>query len=96
MYFDYHHAEGGFPHEGKVQQGKKVDLFTFMLEGLKEHGIQGKKIGIDGELYPSEIEKAKAVLPGIEFVNVAKVLMDMREVKTPGGAGPVASRLPLF
>jgi len=83
MYFDFHHAEGGFPHEGKVQQGKKVDLFTFMLEGLKEHGIQGTKIGIDGELYPSEIKKAKAILPGVEFVDVAQVLMDMRQVKTP-------------
>ena len=83
MYFDFHHAEGAFPNEGKVQQGKQVDLFTFMLEGIKEHGIQGAKIGIDGELYPSEIEKAKAVLPGIEFVDVAQVLMDMRQVKTP-------------
>ena len=83
MYFDFHHAEGAFPHEAKVQQGKKVDLFKFMLEGIKEHGVRGKKIGLDGELYPSQLAKAKEILPDIEFVDVSQVLMDMRQVKTP-------------
>ena len=83
MYFDFHHAEGAFPHEGKVQQGEKVDLFEFMLEGVKEHGIEGDKIAIDGELYPSELAKAKKVLPKVEWVDVKKDLMDMRQVKTP-------------
>jgi Xaa-Pro aminopeptidase len=83
MYFDFLHADGAFPHEGKVQQGRSVDLFTFMLEGIKEHGIQGNRIGIDGELYPSEIEKAKKALPDIEWVNVGDILLDMRIVKTP-------------
>jgi Xaa-Pro aminopeptidase len=83
MYFDFHHAEGGFPEQSKVQQGKKVDLFRFMLEGLKEHGIQGKRIGVDGELYPSEIEKAKEILPGVEWVDVSETLVEMRQIKTP-------------
>ncbi len=82
MYFDFHHAEGGFPEQGKVQQGSKVDLFRFMLEGIKQHGIQGKRIGVDGELYPSEIEKTKEILPGIEFVDVSEVLGELRQVKT--------------
>ena len=82
MYFDFHHADGAFPHEGRVQQGKKVDLFRFLLEGLKEHGIQGTRVGIDGELYPSEAAKAKNVLPGIEWVDVSDVLIGMRQVKT--------------
>jgi Xaa-Pro aminopeptidase len=82
MYFDFHHGEGAFPHEKKVQQGKKVDLFRFMLEGIEEHGVQGGKIGIDGELYPSEMEKAKQVLPDIEWVDVSEVLIEMRQVKT--------------
>lgn len=82
MYFDFPHAEGAFPEQGIVQQGEKVDLFKFLLEGLKEHGIQGKKIGLDGELYPSESAKVKEVLPGIEFVDVSETLMRMREVKT--------------
>jgi Xaa-Pro aminopeptidase len=83
MYFDFHHAEGGFPHEGKVLQGAKVDLFKFMLEGIKTHGIQGPRIGIDGELYPSEITKWKEVLPGVEWVDISDVLIKMRQVKTP-------------
>ena len=82
VYFDYLHADGGFPNEAKVQQGKTVDLFKFMLEGVKEHGIQGTRIGIDGELYPSEMAKAKEVLPGIEWVDISDLLMDMRQVKT--------------
>ncbi len=82
MYFDYLHADGGFPNEGKVQQGNTVDLFKFMLEGLKDHGIQGTRIGIDGELYQSELAKAKEVLPGIDWVDISDILMDMRQVKT--------------
>ncbi|MCH7704878.1 MAG: aminopeptidase P family N-terminal domain-containing protein, partial [Planctomycetes bacterium] len=83
MYFDFHHAEGAFPDQKVVQQGKKVDLFKFMLEGLKEHGIKGKRVGLDGELYPSEIAKAKKILPDIEWVDVSETLMEMRMVKTP-------------
>jgi Xaa-Pro aminopeptidase len=82
-YFDYLDAEGAFPNQGKVVQGKTVDTFKFLLEGIKQHGIQGKQIGIDGELYPSESAKARAVLPDIEFVNIHSVLMNMRIVKTP-------------
>ncbi len=83
MYFDFHHADGAYPNEGKVQQGSKVDLFRFMLEGVKEHGVQGNRIGIDGELYPSQIAKAKEILPGVEFVDVSDVLIEMRQIKTP-------------
>lgn len=83
MYFDFHHGDGAFPHEGKVQQGKKVDLFRFLLEGVRDKGIEGKRIGLDGELYPSESEKARKVLPDIEWVNVAEIVGKMRQVKTP-------------
>jgi Xaa-Pro aminopeptidase len=83
MYFDFKHANGAFPHEGKVQQGEHVDLFRFMLEGIKEHGVQGTKIGIDGELYPSQLEKAAKILPGVEWVDVSDLLIEMRQVKTP-------------
>jgi Xaa-Pro aminopeptidase len=83
MYFDFLHAEGAFPHEGRVQQGRTVDLFRFMLEGIKEHGVQGGRIAVDGELYPSQIDKARAVLGGVEWVDVSDTLMEMRQVKTP-------------
>lgn len=82
MYFDFLHADGGFPHEGKVQQGKSVDLFRFLMEGLREHGIQGTRVGVDGELYPSEQLKAQETLRGIEWVDVSDLLMEMRQVKT--------------
>jgi Xaa-Pro dipeptidase len=83
MYFDFQHGEGAFPHQGKVQEGETVDLFELLLQGIKKKGVQGTRIGIDGELYPSELEKAKRILRGVEFVNVADVLMKMRQVKTP-------------
>ena len=54
-----------------------------MLEGIKEHGIDGKKVGLDGEMYPSQIAKAKKLLPDAEWVDVSQDLMDMRMVKTP-------------
>ncbi|MBD3856951.1 MAG: aminopeptidase P family N-terminal domain-containing protein [Acidobacteria bacterium] len=85
MYFDYHHAEGGFPHEGKVQQGKKVDLFTFMLEGLKEHGIQGV-----GD------RKSKGGPAGNRVRQRRQGLDGHARGQNPGGTGPVASRLHLF
>lgn len=82
MYFDYKHAEGAFPHLGKVVQGKTVDLFAMLLEGIKKKGVQGNKIGLDGEFYPSEMATAKKILPNVEWVDVSEMLLGMREVKT--------------
>ncbi len=83
MYFDFKHSEGGFPNEGTVTQGKTVDLFKFVLEGLKKRGIQGKKIGLDGEFYPKDLAKAKQILPGIEWVDISETVLKMRMMKTP-------------
>ena len=83
MYFDYQHAKGAFPHEGKVQQGESVDLFRFLLEGIRGHGIQGKRIGLDGELYPSELAQAKVIRPGLACVDVSVGRIGMRQGKTP-------------
>jgi Xaa-Pro aminopeptidase len=82
-YFDFLHGEDAAPQEGKVLQGETVDLFKFLLQGIRKKGIQGTRIGVDGELYPSQQAKAKAVLSGIEFVDVSDLLLKMREVKTP-------------
>ena len=83
LYFDFLHAEGAFPHLGQVVQGKTVDLFQFFLDGIKKHGVQGNKIALDGEFYPEQAATAKRILPGVEWVNVSDVLLNMREVKTP-------------
>jgi len=83
MYFDFKHAEGAFPHQGKVVQGKTVDLFQMLLEGMKKKGVQGKKIGLDGKFYADELATANKILPGIQWVDVSEMLLGMREVKTP-------------
>ena len=82
-YFDVQDVEGVFPEDGVAKIGPTTDLFKLMLGGIKKQGIQGTKIALDGELYPSESAKAKDVLPGVEFVNANDILMGMRMVKTP-------------
>jgi Xaa-Pro aminopeptidase len=82
MYFDWHHAEGGFPHEGKVQMGAKVDLFEWVQKGLKKRGYAGKKLSADRELVPSEQQKVVNVL-GRSMANFGPTCLDMRIKKTP-------------
>ena len=82
-YFDTKHAEGGFPEQGKVVQGKTVDLFEMLLEGVKAKGVSGNKIGLDGELSSKDLATAKKVLPKITFVDVSETLLGLREIKTP-------------
>ena len=82
-YFDFHHAADAFPDRGAVLQGEKVDLFRFLLEGLRAKGVRGPRIGIDGELYPSEAAKTADVLPDVKWVDVSDVLLRMRQIKTP-------------
>ncbi len=83
IYFDFPHTAGGFPNEGKVVTGPPVDMFEFMLEGVRDKKVQGKKIGFDGELYPSELAKLKKILPDVEAVNVADLIKEIRITKTP-------------
>ena len=82
-YFDYLHAKGGFPNLGKVVQGKTVDLFLWLLSGIKKRGFGDKAIGIDRELTPLELKKIKKVLPKARFVNISDICIKMRMVKTP-------------
>ena len=81
-YFDFPHAEGAFPHEGKVQMGASVDLFTWMLKALKKRGYAGKKLAADTELRPSSQKKVVAVL-GQEMAAEDERCMKMRILKTP-------------
>jgi Xaa-Pro dipeptidase len=82
-YYDYPDARGVYPYEGKVATGPANDILTYTLEGIKKHGLQGKKLGIDSELYPSELEKVKKVFPDVEVVNIGPMLLKMRELKSP-------------
>lgn len=83
MYFDVREAEGAMPNHGTFNQGKEVDLFVDMLEGLRDHGISGQRIGIDAPLLPSEEAKLKATLPGIEFVDISATVLGIKRIKTP-------------
>ncbi len=82
-YFDFFHAEGGYPEQGKVATGKTVDLFVWLLEGLKKRGFGDKVIGIDTELPPSKLQKAKNTLPQARFEDISDICLKMRMVKTP-------------
>jgi Xaa-Pro aminopeptidase len=60
-YFDWHHAEGGYPNKGDVVQGRTVNVFRWWGETLANLGYGDKTIGIDsGSL--AEI----GILPGQE------------------------------
>jgi len=83
-YFDFQHAEGGFPNEGKVQQGEQVDLFEWVLKGLKKRGYDGKRIATDRELSPSKLATAaKVFLKETKFESIADRCEKMRMVKSP-------------
>src|SRR6266478_8673919 len=53
MYFDFPHAEGAFPQEGKVQMGAKVDLAEWVFKALKKRGFAEKNLVADTEFTPS-------------------------------------------
>jgi Xaa-Pro dipeptidase len=82
MYFDWPHAEGAFPNEGKVQMGAKVDLFEWVLKGLKKRGYADKSLVADVELKPSAQRKVVHVL-GHEMGSAEDFCMGMRIHKTP-------------
>jgi Xaa-Pro dipeptidase len=82
MYFDWPHAEGAFPNEGRVQMGPKVDLFEWVLKALRKRGYAGKKLVADVELKPSAQRKVVDVL-GREMGSAEDQCMGMRVRKTP-------------
>ena len=81
-YFDFLHAEGGFPNLGQVVMGKTVDLFEWLLTGLKVRGWGDKGIGFDSELTPSKMKKVKNTLPKARVVDISDACIKMRMVKT--------------
>jgi len=82
-YFCYPHAEGGFPNRGHVVQGPQVDLFEWMLEGLKRRGLAGGTIGIDWTLSEKQMTSVRKVIAGTRFVNVQDDCLYMQQRKTP-------------
>jgi len=83
-YFDFHHAEGGFPNEGRVQQGKKADLFEWVMKGLKKRGLEGKRIAADKDLSRRQIETVNKVFTKeTKFDSIEDHCERMRMIKTP-------------
>jgi len=84
IYFDFLHADGGFPDLGKVQQGATVNLFEWALQGLKKRGYDGKRIATDWELSRGQqAAAAKVFLKDTKIDSVADRCEKMRMVKTP-------------
>ena len=82
-YFCYPHAEGGFPNRGELARGNRVDLFEWMLDGVKRQGLEDKTLGVDFELTESQRRSAAAVLPNAKFADIRDVCLDLQIIKTP-------------
>jgi len=82
-YFCFPHAEGGFPNQGAVVQGPRVDLFEWMLGGLKRRGLGGATVAVDWTLSEDQLASVRKVIPGTLFVNVQADCLAMQQVKTP-------------
>lgn len=82
-YYDFPHAKGGYPDKGSVIKWNTVDLFEWLLEGLKKRGFGEKVIGFDSELPPSRMKKVKKIIPNAKIVDISSSCLKMRMVKTP-------------
>ncbi len=82
-YYDFPHALGGYPDQGKVVKANTVDLFEWMLEGLKKRGFGERTIGFDSEFPPSRMKKVEKILPKAKIVDISPFCIGMRSVKTP-------------
>jgi len=82
-YYDYYHAAGGFPDQGKVVKGNPVDLFEWFMDGLKKKGLGEKVLGFDSEFVPSKMKKLQKMLPKAKVVDISSICLQMRIIKTP-------------
>ncbi|MBI4543579.1 MAG: M24 family metallopeptidase [Gemmatimonadetes bacterium] len=92
-YFDYHHADGGFPNQGQVVQGRTVNIHRWWGETLARLGYGGKTIGMDSGS-AAEI----GILPGqaqAERLNMAGAIETPRKYRpTQGSFGAMAAAMP--
>lgn len=81
-YFDFRHAEGGFPNEGRVVEGNTVDLTRWMWEGLRKRGYAEKTVGIDTVYDERAARTAADVAPKATLKSVSEVCLGLRMIKT--------------
>jgi len=81
-YFCYPHAAGGFPNRGELGRGNRVDLFEWMLEGLKKRGLGEKTLGIDFEPTNGQRASLQTIFPRARIVEISDLCLDMQIRKT--------------
>ena len=82
-YFCYPHAEGGFPNRGELTPGPRVDLWEWLLEGLRRRGLGDKTIALDRTLSEAELSTAGNLLPRARFIDISSACLEMQVIKTP-------------
>jgi Xaa-Pro aminopeptidase len=82
-YYDFHHAAGGFPDQGKVAIGPAVDLLEWALKGIAKHGFTDKRIGLSQAPTERTAKRMAQILPKARFEPADDTCVKMRRVKTP-------------
>ncbi len=83
-YFDFLFAEGGYPDQGKVQQGATVDLFEWVMKGLKKRGYDGKRLATDRDLSQRQLATVGKVFTSpTKFDSIGEYCEKQRMVKSP-------------
>jgi len=83
QYFDFKHAAGGFPNEGRVREGDAVDLGKWMWKGIRKRGFAGKSVGVDATYDAASLAAVEESAPGTKVRKVSDICSRMRMVKTP-------------
>lgn len=94
-YFDFHHAEGGFPQHGEVYQGDTVNLWRWVGGHLHDLGYGSGRIGTDAGI---GLIETRGRLPGQEDAAELDLFgdYDLPEPFRPesGTLGMLASQIP--
>lgn len=92
-YFDYHHADGGFPNEGKVAQGNTINVYRWWGETLARLGYGSKTIAVDAAAGPEA-----GIPPGQDAATrldlLGRIEVPQKTRPTAGGLGQLAAALP--
>ena len=59
-----------------------MDLFEWMLEGLRRRGLARATIGADWTLSADQVASVRKAIPGARFVNLQGDCLAMQQVKT--------------
>lgn len=82
-YYDYPHADGGYPDQGKVTIGPAVDLLEWQLTGIAKRGFGDRRIGLSQPPSERTLKRMAQILPKARFENADDICIRMRRVKTP-------------